>query len=118
MSRGGRAAVVPIEHRLDELYGLDGRDVLPDSQDGPVVGYESCVGASVALDVLLQLGYPVLGIRLWLSAMLGAAMPEATVAIDGKLRACEDDVRSIAPAFRSDGMIDPEAPSSLVERRT
>ncbi len=80
-------------HRLQyPVSGERGRLVLPDSETDPPGSAQAFSRVAVPYLILGDLGAPPLGVRLRLGAVIGAAMPEATVDEHRYLDAAEDDV--------------------------
>lgn len=73
--------------------GLFGRFVLPQSEHGPSIRHQGSRLETITLDVARQFGDPVSLVRVRWTAVLGAAVPEATVDENGQPDLCEDDVR-------------------------
>ena len=57
--------------------------VFPVAKDEPPGGKEVIVGLTIPHLVAVDLVSPVNGVCLWLAIVVGAAMPEATIDVDG-----------------------------------
>src|SRR5260221_7732701 len=52
---------------------------MPQAKHTPALGSKLSANSAISLSISLQLCPPVVSVRLWLCAVQGAAMPEATV---------------------------------------
>jgi hypothetical protein len=68
--------------------------VFPDADYQPSVRLEGSGGALVAVNIALKLGRPVTRVDPWVAAVLGAAMPKASIDEDCDLAASKDDIWS------------------------
>lgn len=89
--------------------------VLPCMKDPPASTRQSGVDRLVPCDIPCELGAPVAGIGAGDIAVLGAAMPKASVDEDGKAGASKDNVGADEAVQASEGKIDAEAQASAVE---
>jgi DNA (cytosine-5)-methyltransferase 1 len=105
-----RAAAIGVDY---EVGGTSRVSVLPEPNDLPALTFQRGIDGFVAFDISSKLGFPVRVVRLRKIAVLGTAMPEATVYEHCQSGPGKDNVRSDKAAGGSNRVIDsiPQPPS-------
>lgn len=75
--------------------------MFPESQHPPpcVIETQGCL--AIALDIATELGKPIVAVAFWVGRVNRAAVPEASVDVDGDTHTGEDDVGAMPVAERS-----------------